>query len=206
MQHDFSVSVLVAFVITFSIDAHAQPLTIFVHNYADVGQRTLKRAETEAARILGTAGVQVNWVDCSNWPPALLICGESPDSTELVLDLLPASATLRGATSGALGFAVAPESGPFGSYAGVLYDRVESLRFGARANSVVLGDAMAHELGHLLLGAGSHAPSGIMKDEWHSEELKQAAQGTLVFHRKERHRMEENVRYRLATQSANPKR
>jgi hypothetical protein len=60
----------------------------------------------------------------------------------------------------------------------------ERLSFGSAGKSVVLGDAMAHELGHLLLGVSSHAPRGVMKAEWHSEELEQAAQGTLIFHGK----------------------
>jgi hypothetical protein len=37
----------------------------------------------------------------------------------------------------------------------------ERLSFGSAGKSVVRGDAMAHELGHLLLGVSSHAPRGV---------------------------------------------
>jgi len=45
----------------------------------------------------------------------------------------------------------------------------------------ILGNVMAHELGHLLLGSNSHALSGIMKARWENEELERIAKGGLFF-------------------------
>jgi hypothetical protein len=174
----------------------AQPLTVIVHNYAGVGVRALERAESEAARILGTAGVELKWVNCRSNIETSPVCWKPPDSMELVLDLLPAGATRRDASEGALGYAVRPDSGSFGSYAGVLYDRVERLRVLRVRTSVVLGHAIAHELGHLLLKTNWHAPSGIMAPEWHRKELDDAARGTLVFRAEDRRMIQENIRRR----------
>jgi len=115
-----------------------------------------------------------------------------------VVHLLPAGATRRDAVPGTLGFALPPEKGSFGTFAGVLYDRVERLRSASLSTWVVLGYAMAHELGHLLLGVGSHAPSGVMKSEWHQKELQMAAQGTLVFRNEECRQIQNNLRLRVA--------
>ena len=44
----------------------------------------------------------------------------------------------------------------------------------------VLGHAMAHELGHLLLGTG-HSSQGLMKGSWTSLDLQLASRGKLRF-------------------------
>jgi hypothetical protein len=53
-----------------------------------------------------------------------------------------------------------------GVYAVILYDRVRAMQsYGVPAYSV-LGKVMAHEITHLLLGADSHAPTGVMRPHW----------------------------------------
>ncbi len=188
---------LAAVVITCAMKGRAQPLTVVVHDYAGVDQRVLQRAESEAARILRTAGVELNWIDCRDSFEQPQQCQDPPDSTELVLHLLPARATRRDLPAGAMGFALPPESGSFGFFCGVLYDRVERLSSLMLSESVLLGHAMAHELGHLLLGVGGHARNGIMQAEWNPEALRKAAEGTLVFTSSERREVQQNVRQRL---------
>ena len=55
---------------------------------------------------------------------------------------------------------------------------------------------LAHELGHLLLGVGGHARSGIMAGMWDSRALHQAARGELLFDELQRRRIEKNVALR----------
>ena len=43
----------------------------------------------------------------------------------------------------------------------------------------LLGHALAHEVGHLLLGRGYHARSGLMRCPWRRRDLKNAAWGRL---------------------------
>jgi hypothetical protein len=61
------------------------------------------------------------------------------------------------------------------------YDRVEQRTENAELRATLLGDLMAHELGHLLLGPRSHSPRGIMCAIWGTQELRNAAQGALLF-------------------------
>jgi len=43
------------------------------------------------------------------------------------------------------------------------------------STSDVLGYVMAHEVGHLILQAGSHSDSGIMRDTWEPNEMRTPA-------------------------------
>jgi hypothetical protein len=47
--------------------------------------------------------------------------------------------------------------------------------------AIILGHAMAHELGHLLLGTNSHSSAGLMQAHWEPRDLAQAAKGHLLF-------------------------
>ena len=63
----------------------------------------------------------------------------------------------------------------------ILYDRVETVARNADADvATVLGHAMAHEIGHLLLPAG-HSLSGLMGADWDANDLRQAEGGRLLF-------------------------
>jgi hypothetical protein len=47
--------------------------------------------------------------------------------------------------------------------------------------SYILGAALAHEIGHLLLGARSHVPRGVMCPRLGRQQLKMASRGELLF-------------------------
>jgi hypothetical protein len=73
----------------------------------------------------------------------------------------------------------APE---FGGYSVVSYTAAErSAESCGRPASLVLGAAMAHEIGHLLLGGQSHAAIGIMVARLDCEKLTRASRGELGF-------------------------
>jgi hypothetical protein len=46
----------------------------------------------------------------------------------------------------------------------------------------VFGAVIAHELGHIVLGAGSHSSIGIMRPKWRQEDF-EPARGALLFTR-----------------------
>jgi hypothetical protein len=45
----------------------------------------------------------------------------------------------------------------------------------------ILGNAIAHEIGHLLLNNQSHSASGIMRGDWNLWDLRNASYGYLLF-------------------------
>ena len=86
--------------------------------------------------------------------------------------------------------------GPDGSgrQADVFYANIAEMSAARFRNPAdVLGHVMAHELGHLLLGASAHSPSGIMRLHWGETELQQAARGSLLFNEQQSHRIRERL-------------
>ena len=179
-------------------NAGERALTILVRNYAQVDERVLGRAEAEADRVFRGVGAEFEWVNCFESRKVLQQCPLSPDATKLAIDLLPAGASARGSGPRALGFAVADERETCAWYAGVMCDRVKRLKSALTGMPVILGLAIAHELGHLLLGVRRHATSGLMKARWERGELLQVAQGFLLFGKEESSQIESNIRARLA--------
>ena len=180
-------------------------IQVFVYNYAGVSHPTLARAEIEATRIYGRAGIRTEWLDCPLSP------GEATQYPACQLPVSPARLALRvlsremservGLSEAIFGSALFPEDGGFGMVAQVCAPCVEELANGATATPpVILGYVMAHELGHLLLGVGSHAATGLMHAPWYKKELQSIAQGTLLFASWEAARMRRQVVARVGGQ------
>ena len=69
-----------------------------------------------------------------------------------------------------------------GCYSDVFYDRARELHANWNVGLAdILGNVMAHELGHLLLGSNSHSGAGIMRAHWQGEELHRLSRGSLWF-------------------------
>ena len=84
------------------------------------------------------------------------------------------------ALPGALGYAF--PAAKAGAHATILYDRIEPLgQSGVISVSALLGYAMAHEIGHVLLGTTEHSSDGVMKARWGKPEYRRAAGGLLEF-------------------------
>jgi len=180
-------------------------ITGFIYNYAAIPSGVLAQTEAEAARILHSAGVDIQWLDC---PLSLRNADRFPDCqpgpARLALRLLPQTMADRlRQVEGSFGFAVIPEDGSFGTVANTFAHDAEQLanRRGMR-QGVILGHVVAHEVAHLLLGAGSHSTSGIMHDRWGLKELAIIAQGKMLFTPAEAEGLQTNIRARMAAEEA----
>jgi hypothetical protein len=177
----------------FGVMSFAIPETIFaggadssptirvrVNNYTKALPATLARAEREAGRILGNAGLRTVWLDCPaghSTADSQDPCREPLKASDIALRVLSES-TQNKFQDTAFGFAVVPV------LASVYYDYVAHL---ARSDDaefeipIVLGCVIAHEIGHLLLGSNSHSASGIMQGHWERGQIRHAVTGTLLF-------------------------
>jgi hypothetical protein len=157
-------------------------LSISVYDYARVSAEVLAEAEQDARRIFQQAGVETVWVTCR--PKTEKIESHTCDTvnmTHLVLKILPrAFSTQVRDHSSVLGDALVDEKGA-GYYSYAFYDRIQRVADDHRLCHTLLGDVMAHEIGHLLLGSKSHAVSGIMSAHWNGEELRRISEGTMFF-------------------------
>jgi hypothetical protein len=155
-----------AFIVTlFSVGASAaqdegRTLILHVDNYARIPSADLARAEYEATRVYDAAGVRTIWVHGDDEAS-----GRDAGGLHLRVLLLCNEMTNRKVANdnielGVLGRAARPTRRAY-----VFTPRVVdvALRNGMPIE-ITLGRVMAHEIGHLLLGAGSHASAGIMRE------------------------------------------
>jgi hypothetical protein len=66
--------------------------------------------------------------------------------------------------------------------------------------SKILGHAIAHEVGHLLLNQQVHSPQGIMRGEWGLTDLRDINCGVLLFTAQQAEVLRSDVRRRNAEQ------
>ena len=99
-----------------------------------------------------------------------------------------------------LGFAIHdPVAGAGGGYAYVSYPMVEVLtKTVGTSESQVLGVAIAHEIGHLLLGA-AHSSTGIMCVRWRRAQFEMMSTGRLLFTAEETTRLQAEVAKRMTS-------
>jgi hypothetical protein len=167
-------------------------ITIHVYNYAAVPDKTLARAKEEAGRIFRNAGLTALWVDHALRAGDLRYPHYSTDSwdvTHLVIRLLTQSQ--EGSSNNAMGEALSLH------IANVFMNRVtEQAAAGELSASRMLGHAIAHEIGHLLLGDNSHSLGGIMVAPWSKQDLLRMVKGGLLFTHQEVTRIQSEVRHR----------
>jgi hypothetical protein len=182
-------------------------ITIHIHNYAGASLSVVRHAERVAGSILREAGVNTVWAECpvdqdfSHDP----ICGKPFSSLDFVFNLVPRSMSdhwhLRG---GVLGLAIEADGKAFGSSASIFYDVVRDCAAQRREDlDQLLGAAIAHELGHLLLGTNSHSTTGLMSAFWSRKQLIVVQHRRLAFSSAEAERVQKAVlARRLAALSA----
>ena len=182
-------------------DSHPT-ITVQIYNYSQASPAILARAEHEAARILGAAGLHTVWLGCPVIPsPAGNSdpCQKALEASDLRLRILP-SPVQNKFQDAVFGFAVHP------ALASVYYDYAQRL---ARIDDaeletpVILGGIMAHELGHLLLGSDSHSSTGIMQSRWEKNQVRQLMMGDLLFTPEQSTRMSVAAQARIETQRNN---
>jgi hypothetical protein len=156
-------------------------LTVRVFDYVQAPE-AVANAEEVATRIFREAGVTVAWHDCAPVVPKspdVSTCSGELGPTEVVLRIVPLIKVFPGVDHDAAGFAVGP-------YATVSFARVMDLaRNDSAPRFVILGRAMAHEIGHVLLRTSGHSPEGIMRAQWGGAELKVVTTNDMFFTRKQ---------------------
>jgi len=177
-------------------------LRVRVNNYTQASPLIVARAEREAGRILGEAGLRMVWLDCpmehyGGVPVQQNPCLEPLEATDIVLRVLPERAQNKFQDT-VFGFAVVP------IFASVYYDY--ALRSAKRDNDefevpVILGCVIAHELGHLLLGSNSHSGSGVMQPQWGRKQVQQALTGGLLFTHAQSKRIQAEAEKRTSVQN-----
>lgn len=159
-------------------------ITLRMVNEAGVDHRTISRAVREAAAILDHSGVELVWLSCeAGWadPTSVNPCRQQTGPLEFWFFIVAQKP--RGKSTEMVGFTDWVEGSTHG-LAGAYYPAAVQL---ARRDQndcdtyQILGAAIAHEVGHLLLGANAHSSLGLMQAVWNPVQVKQITTGALNF-------------------------
>jgi hypothetical protein len=153
--------------------------TLVVRTYDTFGVpgRDLSTAEATAARVFDGIGVRVVWMNCGSarrhFTSVAAPCDEPLTTGEVILRIASAGPDDEKDTA-SMGFAlVSPHAVTAPVLATVFADRVHDVARGAGIDPPpLLGLAIGHELGHLLLSTDAHAAIGLMRARWSQAELR----------------------------------
>jgi hypothetical protein len=161
-------------------------VSIHVYNLSGIPSVTLDRAFREVSRIFAQADTDVRWeLGDPEAEEAHATDQSGPASfrdkhVRSYLVVRIGRGLARNVPSASLGMSL-----PYAQYgvsATVFEERVESLcQTAGQDFAIILGHAIAHELGHVVLASHGHAPAGIMRARWGRADFDQAATGQLGF-------------------------
>jgi hypothetical protein len=173
---------------TFGDSVDSKPILIFrVLNFAQVPADILLEAKEHVERIYDNAQIQTIWLEGDTAVP--LLAGRN--ILQLTILLIPDSAAFRlgGFNDRVTGFAVGYDGiGAHRAY--VFAERAKKQAMDLRGNmpnvsqktgeGLVLGYAIAHETGHLMLPPG-HSNTGVMRERMDGNSFGEAFRGNLYF-------------------------
>ena len=150
------------------------PLTVRVYDSAGIPETTRTAALAIAEAALAAAHIDTVWRRCD-----LTLrhagCDRPPSGGELVIRMVGAHSVQPDARGLALGNALLEQPSGEGRLATVYANRVERLAHAASVEVArLLGYAIAHELGHLLLATAAHSRHGLMRAVWSDERVRRA--------------------------------
>ena len=131
--------------------------TIVLHivDYAALSPKVLNVAKDRVAMVYKPIGVRIVWVNGERG-------AEQRQDGPLHLSILLLSRAMAEKTISANGIedGVLGQAHPRSGRASIFHDRIARA---AKYFPICLGDVIAHEVGHLLLGTNSHSRGGIMR-------------------------------------------
>ena len=152
--------------------ASGQPLIhVLLVDQAEVPPDTRQLAQDVAVRVFHLSGLALVWVDAGTCPARCF-----------TVRIVTAPVTAQSRRDPHI-LGVAPSMPDArGIMLWIFYPRITaySAKLGMDA-SQLLGHAMAHELGHLLLPYGAHSLAGLMRAAWDRAQVRDAVAGLLTF-------------------------
>jgi hypothetical protein len=139
-------------------------LRVVVYDYAGVPKEVLEQAQHNVSGLFGSMGVDAVWLNVQEFtnqipgdPAARRAYVASVSQVKLVSPAMHRKLGLKNSDLGAANSATRSA-----------WISVQNVRMAAKQARVNWGDALgyviAHEIGHLLLPAGSHSGTGIMRE------------------------------------------
>ena len=147
---------------------------VIIHDSASVPVDVLETARNQTAATFAKAGIDLNWSSASN-------CRADDDARFCIQVLLrPRNSQSAPGPGRIMGMALAADR--VRAVLSLYFDAVTDVarRYGWPRGDV-LGLALAHEMGHVLLPPPSHSSTGIMQASWEGDDLRHVLSGDAAF-------------------------
>jgi hypothetical protein len=149
-------------------------------------------AVTVATEVLLAADIPTSWPQCPAPRPVprphgaatqdAFTCDKPISPDEVAVRFVPRSMTGRPTGALPLGYSLIDARQHRGTLATIYLDRLDWVAADAGVpRGVLLGRAIAHEVGHLLLGTNAHADSGLMRALWSRRTLEHSRPADWLF-------------------------
>lgn len=188
--------------------AAQQPWTqVSVRVHDTSGQTSTDRAVALALAddILSVTRTAVTWRVCDQQDSRGHHddCDTRVEPGTLLVRILRSSTSSHIASRSALGHAVIDTQARTGVLATVYFDRVgQQAAQAGMSLPRLLGRAIAHELGHLMLSTTAHSAVGLMREEWTVDELRTSLDRDWIFTPVDIVSIQSRARLRLAVMFA----
>lgn len=183
-------------------DVQLSELSVHTYNYSAVSADALAAARRHAEAIFRRANITISWIDCrTTGRDALDIlptCRTDLRPDEVMLRMMPGGGPTDDRIT-SLGFSLVNREDAHAAWlSSVFTNRVAALASQAGIDpTLLLGRAIAHEVGHLLIGSTNHARTGLMRAFWSHAELTHGGGSEWVFLEKEARAMRSSLSTRV---------
>jgi len=198
MRNPTWANVATGVIFVFNSAVHAQVnrhLIVRVFDYVNLSVADRHEMTDTAERVLRSAGIPIVFVECYTRGAETGVeeCIRESGAADVFLRIFHPKMARKGEQLGHA--AMMPEGGAYVTV--FINPEQQRARLGGLTNGVFVGYAVAHEIGHLLLGANSHSSAGIMRPVWRTVDEVWMVKRALAFDSGESRRMQKTVVARL---------
>jgi len=149
------------------VSASSPVVIVRTYNTYGVGDGEMQTAARTLHGLLSAVAIAIRWRTCrvAGRTSMADACAEPVAANELIVRLVESTGVQTESTT--LGDAFIDPVSKSGSLATIYVDRVDALSHSVDVDrGLLLGRAVAHEVGHLLLGTPLHSGFGLMRGYW----------------------------------------
>jgi hypothetical protein len=156
-------------------------VAIVLHRRAPISQQDLLQATIEVNRILGAAGIRIDWI----FEASLPTLPQRPSDAHVIhADLVMSQSSVQKPVAGEIVLGLTTRAKIDTGVADIVLFVDHVLEFASQQQQdapKILALVIAHEVGHVLLPTPAHADTGIMQVPWDRQALELADDGALLF-------------------------
>jgi hypothetical protein len=181
------------------LDVPVTPFIVRLYEGEAPPAAEIESALRETQAIFAEAGFALQWSVCRPDAAATDRCALPLGGAELAVRLVTAPEPPSFARVLPLGYSLVDGGTQAGSLATIYLNRVRWLASASTIDlATLLGRAIAHEIGHLLLGTTDHGAIGVMRAIWSREALRNSRPREWLFSRQQALQMRAAVAARAA--------